>query len=238
MKIATFLALLALPFFTIAQELTATQVLNKSIAYHDPGGNWATFNDTLVINMKIPNMGDRYSQININIPENHFYIRATSDGNVTEYTVTNGECAVAFNGKKDPDLATQREFGVSCERAYMFKNYYSYLYGLPMKLKDQGTIIDPKVERVNFDGKDYQVITVSYDPKVGTDVWRFYFDPTTYAMEIYQFFKGDPEGAGKDTGEFILLTEESIIGGIKMPKNRAWYYNKQQKYLGTDFLLN
>jgi hypothetical protein len=27
------------------------------------------------------------------------------------------------------------------------KNYYTYLYGLPMKLNDAGTIINPMVER-------------------------------------------------------------------------------------------
>jgi hypothetical protein len=55
-------------------------------------------------------------------------------------------------------------------------------------------------------------------------------------MEVYQFFKGDPDGQGKDTGEYILLSELVSINGIKMPKNRAWYYNKDNTYLGTDIL--
>ena len=68
------------------------------------------------------------------------------------------------------------------------------------------------------------------------DVWFFYFDPGTYAMEIYQFYKGEPDGAGKDTGEYILLSGMEEVEGIKMPKTRAWYYNKDDKYLGTDIL--
>ena len=80
------------------------------------------------------------------------------------------------------------------------------------------------------------VLEAKYDEAVGSDVWYFYFDPSTYAMEIYQFYKGDPKGKGKDTGEYILLTEEVPIQDIKMPKNRAWYYNKDDKYLGTDIL--
>jgi ATP:corrinoid adenosyltransferase len=62
--------------------------------------------------------------------------------------------------------------------------------------------------------------------------WYFYFDPKTYAMEIYQFFK-----EGKDSGEYILLSELETINEVKMPKIRAWYYNKDDKYLGTDILL-
>lgn len=237
MKTVFSLLLFVLPFFTMAQSLTATQLLERSIKYHDPGNNWQHFNDTLVVNMKIPNNPDRLSTINIDLPGDLFYVKAINDGNITEYTVNKGNCDVSFNGAK-PDEATQREFGVNCERANVYKDYYTYLYGLPMKLKDPGAIIDPVVRYQNFEGKDYLQLKVTYDPAVGTDVWFFYFDPDTYAMEIYQFYKGDPDGAGKDTGEFILLTEESVISGIRFPKNRAWYYNKGAKYLGTDFLLN
>ena len=56
-------------------------------------------------------------------------------------------------------------------------------------------------------------------------------------MEIYQFFKTDASGKLKpDSGEYILLTEEATVNNIKLPKNRAWYYNKGDKYLGTDLL--
>ena len=54
-------------------------------------------------------------------------------------------------------------------------------------------------------------------------------------MELYQFYKTDDSGSEKtDSGEYILLSEEAMVNGIKMPKVRAWYYNKDEKYLGTD----
>ena len=56
-------------------------------------------------------------------------------------------------------------------------------------------------------------------------------------MEIYQFYKTDDNGNLKpDSGEYILLSELKTISNIKMPKNRAWYYNKNDKYLATDIL--
>ena len=51
-------------------------------------------------------------------------------------------------------------------------------------------------------------------------------------MEVYQFYHEEE----KNDGEFILLSDLEMVNGIKMPKNRAWYYNKEEKYLGTDFL--
>ncbi|WP_298507173.1 DUF6503 family protein, partial [uncultured Maribacter sp.] len=121
---------------------------------------------------------------------------------------------------------------INCSRTKMMKDYYTYLYGLPMKLKDPGTIIDSIVVRKSFKDKEYLVLKVTYDKEVGEDVWYFYFNPNTYAMEVYQFFHDE----SKNDGEYILLSDEEEIQDIKMPKNRAWYYNKDDKYLGTDIL--
>ena len=133
------------------------------------------------------------------------------------------------------NIATEEEKTankLSCERAKMYQNYYTYLYGLPMKLKDAGTIIHEKVALQNFKEKNYLVLKVSYEKEVGEDTWYFYFDPSTYAMEVYQFYHEEE----KNDGEFILLSGLETVNGMKMPKKRAWYYNKGEKYLGTDIL--
>ena len=114
----------------------------------------------------------------------------------------------------------------------MYQNYYTYLYGLPMKLKDPGTIITDKIVRKKMKGKTYLVLKATYKKEVGKDTWYFYFNPKTYAMEIYQFFHDE----AKNDGEYILLTGEETINEIKIPKNRAWYMNKDDKFLGTDIL--
>jgi hypothetical protein len=119
----------------------------------------------------------------------------------------------------------------------MYKDYYTYLYGLPMKLRDKGTNISETVERKTFKGKAYLVLKVTYDEAVGNDIWYFYFHPETFAMEIYQFFKTDETGnLEPDSGEYIMLSEIETINQIKIPKVRAWYYNKDDAYLATDIL--
>lgn len=218
--------------FSIAQELTGQELLAKAIQYHDPNGNWATFNGSLQITMETPKNPNRVSMININLPKEYFYVKATRAEKTTEYTVEKNDCKITFNGQTELSEAIKKENNLSCERANLFKNYYTYLYGLPMKLKDEGTIIDSKVQRKTFKGKEYLVLKATYKESVGKDTWYFYFDPKTYAMEVYQFFKDE----SKNDGEYILLTEETVINGIKMPKNRAWYYNKDGGYLGTDIL--
>ncbi len=214
-----------------SQELTGNQLLEKAIEYHDPDGNWETFTGKLLVTMTTPKKPKRVSEIHIDLPNEFFSVKATREKNTTEYVLNKNECSILFNGKSDLSEATKKEQHLSCDRAKLYKNYYTYLYGLPMKLKDDGTLIDENVVRKMFKGKEYLVLKASYTESVGKDTWYFYFNPKTYAMEVYQFFK-----EAKDSGEYILLSEEESINGVKMPKVRAWYYNKDDGYLGTDVL--
>ena len=214
-------------------QMTGEQLLDRAIQFHDPDGKWDTFNGILSVTMETPTRPDRNSAIHIDLPSEFFMVNAQQGKTLTRYTVHKGECGIQFNGRI-PTEAEKKEHKLSCDRANLYKNYYTYLYGLPMKLKDEGTNIDPKVEKKIFKGKEYLVLKVTYDQEVGKDTWFFYFDPTTYAMEVYQFLKNSEP----NTGEYILLTELSTVNGIKMPKKRAWYYNKDDKYLGTDILKN
>jgi len=214
------------------QSLTGVQLLEKAIAYHDPNGNWSTFNDILNVTMTTPDAPVRVSNITINLPSHFFQVKATKDGTTTEYTIDKGKCDIKLNGTSDLSEEELKTNNLSCERAKMYKNYYTYLYGLPMKLKDIGTIIHEKVETKSFKGKAYLRLKVTYDKSVGSDIWYFYFNPKTYALEVYQFFHDE----AKNDGEYILLSGIETINGIKMPKIRAWYTNKEEKYLGTDTL--
>lgn len=230
MKPFAFLVILILTVnIHYAQQITADELLEKAIAYHDPANNWPSFNGKLNIVMETPDNPNRVSEISIDLPGEYFFLKAKRDTVETQYELDQSRCKTSIIDSTDARRTP-------CETAKLYKNYYTYLYGLPMKLKDPGTIIDPKVLRKKFKGKEYLVIKASYEENVGSDVWFFYFDPKRYGMEIYQFFKGAPDGDGKDSGEYILLSEEVIINDIKMPKIRAWYYNKDDKYLGTDIL--
>ncbi len=229
-----YLLFSVLTFFTLlnssAQQITGTELLDKAIQYHDPNGKWESFNGTLNVVMETPNNPSRDSEIRINLPQEYFSVTAKRDTVTTTYTLDKEKCTTSIK-EVQPDAKR-----TPCETAELYKNYYTYLYGLPMKLKDPGTNISEKVLKKTFKEKEYLVLKVSYEEAVGSDVWFFYFDPSTYAMEIYQFYKGAPDAQGKNTGEYILLTEETTINEIKFPKNRAWYYNKDDKYLGTDKL--
>lgn len=237
MKNYVIIAFITLLFMSCEKELTSEQVLNNAIAYHDPNNIWNSFNSTFHVTMETPDAPNRESDIMLDNAVGGFYLKAVRDTTMVEYKVRGGNCNIAFNGSTTFTEEEAEANNLNCDRAKMYKNYYSYLYGLPMKLRDPGTHISETVERKTFKDKDYLVLKVTYDENVGSDIWYIYLNPETYAMEVYQFFKPDENGNQNNlSGEYILLSEEMVVNGIKMPKVRAWYYNKDDTYLGTDIL--
>ena len=215
-----------------AQELTGSELLDKAIAYHDPNQEWNSFKATLYVTMQTPKASERVSTISMDFRASQFGLKVAKDGDTYTYSFDGDDCKMTLNGATKISKADAEKFRLSCDRGAMMRNYYTYLYGLPMKLKDPGTNLDPKVLTKTFKGKEYKVLKVTYDVEVGDDIWYFYFDPNTYAMEVYQFFHEE----SKNDGEYILLSGMENVEGVLMPKTRKWYYNKDDTYLGVDVL--
>ena len=102
-----------------------------------------------------------------------------------------------------------------------------------MKLKDPGTIIDPKVTAIDFDGQKSLALRVTYEEAVGKDIWYFYFHPETYALIGYRFYHDE----SKNDGEYITLEGEESLSSLRLPKIRKWYTHKENKFLGADILV-
>lgn len=227
------LILVFINFFSAkSQEITASDLLDKAIEYHDPNDLWDIFQGKLFITMSYPDGRERLSVVEIDLPKESFKLTTTKEDNVIEQSLIKDDCTLILNGSTTISEEDKKEHRIGCERTKTMKNYYSYLYGLPMKLKDPGTQLDPLVQTKFFNGKEYLALKVTYDKNVGKDTWYFYFDPTSFAMEVYQFYHDE----SKNDGEYILLSGIEKVASIKMPKTRAWFYNKDDKHLGTDVL--
>ena len=214
------------------QKLNADALLNKTIKYHDPNSLWNEFKASFFVTMESAEGSLRKSKINLDLKHSFFNLSVKVDENQWTYSIDSGVCKLSFNGSQVINPEIEKKFGLNCERALMYRNYYTYLYGLPMKLKDPGTILSPKVLEKTINGLSYWVLKVNYKPEVGSDTWYFYFDKNSYALKKYQFFHDE----SKNDGEYIILENELEIAGIRMPKNRSWYYNSDNTYLGKDIL--
>jgi hypothetical protein len=233
MKYKYFLLILTLGSqFIFSQKMSGEDLLERAIAYHDPNGVWENFEGTFYVTMESPNRPTRKSKIKMDFQKTFFQLTVSIQDHTTVSTLDKGACSLLFDNQADFSEATEKEYRLTCDRAEMYRDYYTYLYGLPMKLKNSGTLIDPIVQEKKIDGIPHWVLRVTYDPQVGGDTWYFYFDQKTHALKQYQFFHDE----SKNDGEYIVLKEELLVNGIRMPQNRSWYYNSDDEFLGTDYL--
>jgi len=204
----------------LSAQAWAKDILASSIGYHDPEGNWEQFSGSFTIEVTSKDKPSFTREVIIDLSQEYFELIETRGDATKTYRIDKGVYATE-------DSLTQA-------RTLKLRDYHTYLYGLPMKLKDPGAQIDPKTERVIFHGRESIRMRVTYDPSVGSDTWYFYFNPENYALIAYQFYHNEAIG----DGEYILLEGLESVGGIKMPKIRSWYYNNDGSYIGTDELLS
>jgi hypothetical protein len=217
---------------TSAQKITGPDLVKKTIQYHDPNNNWSHFKGKLFIEMKMPEGSQRLSEVSIDLPQEYFKLSSLKNDNQIEHVVNKDNCSFTLNSKIEFSVEEVKTYNLTDTRARFMRNYYTFLYGLPMKLADPGTIIDPVVQKKEFMGKEYLVLKVKYEEGIGKDSWYFYFDPKTYAMEVYQFYHDET----KNDGEYIVLSAQEVYRGIKISKIRTCYENKDSRLLATDKL--
>lgn len=219
-------------FIVDAQNISGLELLDKSIAYHDADGTWNSQIVDLNLVETRPDGTARNTTISLNQQTGSFELHQLRGENEIWRKVMGEDCQHQLNGSAEIGFDDKKEFRLNCEYTQMIRGYYIYLWGLPMKLKDEGTIIADKVEMVEFQGSKYLSMKVTYQATVGKDIWYFYFNPENYALGGYRFYHDE---AAND-GEYITLEGEEIIKGIRYPKTRKWYINKDDKFLGSDRL--
>ena len=139
---------------------------------------------------------------------------------------------MTLDGRSEVTEEEKKTHRLSCERLTTMANYYTYLWGLPMKLRDPGTVLG-RVTATTFEDRLSTTSGSPTKPRVGEDIWYFYFDRETFALVGYRFYHDE----AKNDGEVIFLEDEVAAEGLRLPKKRTWVTHKDEKILGTDTLV-
>ncbi|WP_075352407.1 DUF6503 family protein [Algoriphagus marinus] len=198
---------------TPTDQLSGPELIRKSIEFHDPNQLWPKLKATFkfIDSLPAPRESRSYSVSFENNLSKMVYRNTTLN-----YIVWNDSVQV-FQGEIDN------------EQAIRMRNYYTYLWGLPMKLRDPATQIDQEVKREELNGNSYLVVRVPYEK----DIWYFYINPESFRMEAYKFYQDEPN----QKGEIIYLDGLIEFKGLKIPANRTWYRTETPEFLGTDKLI-
>lgn len=217
---------------TVGELPDAQTLIAKSISYHDPDELFLSTAVQLRFSDERPGSEPREAQVVIDVPNQRFEMVRSGEREIAGIVDPN-QCLMTLDGRADPTDQEREAFRLSCDRIRMFRDYYTYLWGLPMKLKDKGTQLgEPFTDQ--FNGQPVVAIRVQYDPGVGSDTWYFYFQPSTHALVGYRFYHDESQ----NDGEYIVLQNEVQGHGMRLPKSRAWYTHQGDEWLGTDHLLS
>lgn len=220
--------------FAQKQVMDARNLLEKSIAYHDPQGNWPGFSGTIYLRGQLPERKPSYSVISFNNKKDLYKATRKIHGKMITGGVSQGACFAQINGDSHLSTESVEIYHLECEEILKMRNFHLHMLGMPMKLLEPGIRIEPKVRMTSFDGISCYELTVRYHKSAARESWKYYFNPNTYALKGYRYSPGDTrEGVN---GDFVILEDELEIDEIKFPKLRKWY-NAAHSPIGTDELM-
>lgn len=214
-------------------QSAADSLLARSIEFHDPQGRWGRDTVRLAWN-GTGAQGEERSVFDISIfPDGGtFEMSGRYRGSAIEYATRAGRMTTRVEGSADVDDETRENLRLARDGGMFWRDYFSYLAGLPMKLRDPGTIIDPEPISTEFMGRPVDAVRVTYDPEVGGDTWYFYFDPDSAELVGCRFYHDE---AAND-GEYIVFEGLIEAGGMRIPRKRSWYVNADDRFLGDDLI--
>jgi hypothetical protein len=211
----------------------AESIVAESIGHHDPQGKWVTGTFHLALEESRPDGSVRETWLVVDNARGRFELVSEREGRSIAGEIDADGCVWRLDGSTDFTAEEREEFGLTCERLERTRNYYVYLWGMPMKLRDPGTRIGEEVKETEFDGRAALEVRVTYSEEVGSDTWYFYFDPGSQALIGYRFYHDEE---ARD-GEYITLEGTAEGAGLRIPMKRAWYMHQEDEYLGTDELV-
>ncbi len=214
-----------------AVDAPAAQLVERSIAFHDPGGVWGSRAIEMVWFGTGSDGGERVSvELGFGADESDFALSGRYAGASIEYETTRESWSASVDGQPSPDEEARARMRLDREDGMFWRSYYGFLAGLPMKIADPGARLDPEVAETTFEGREVHAVRVTYDPDVGGDIWYFYFDPATAELVGCRFYHDE----SANDGEYITFEGRAEGGGLRLPRYREWYTNDGDRFLGSD----
>ncbi|GIV61713.1 MAG: hypothetical protein KatS3mg044_0579 [Rhodothermaceae bacterium] len=210
----------------------AEEVLRRSLAYHDPDGQWWTRTHRFTLRETRPGGSDRVTTFTIE-PGGGFFYRSERDGHVVEARWDGTTCSATFDGSAEIPENVRTRYRLTCDGIRWWQAYYGFMHSLPMNLTSPGTRLNPVAADTTFLDRRVWALRVTYDEPVGTDTWYVYVDPVTYALVGCRFYHDE----AKNDGEYIVFEGEVARAGFRIPETLRWYVNADGRFLGADKIV-
>lgn len=195
---------------------TAQDIVEASIKFHDPKNKWANLNAEFLFESKF--------SFNDSVPEE---LQVTIDVQKNDFQYHNLDRKVNIQYPQESCIILQGEG--TCEGYRWTKNFYTYVWGLPMKLQDSEARIQEGFSSDTINNIPLNVVAVHYE----NENFKFYFDQKSSELKFFSFIKNNAE----KHGEFIELRGLFEYNEIKFPAVKEWRESDSKKLIGTNEVI-
>lgn len=213
----------------------AGRLVARSIAFHDPDGLWGEAPIRLAWHGTDAEGEERMAlDLRFAPGVDSFSLQGSYAGRSLAYRAGAAGWSATVDGRaaSELDSTVRGRMGLVRDDGLFWRNYFGFLAGLPMKIRDPGARLDSATAGTRFDGREVRSVRVTYDPEVGGDVWTFYFDPTTAALVGARFDHDE----GANDGEYLVFEGLATDSTLRLPRERRWYVDADDRFLGTDVI--
>ncbi len=215
--LVTIISLIFLNHYSTAGSLSAEEIIDKSVTFHDPSNNWHKLHARFMFVSKFKNnpFPTENLAITINNPKNEFKYQNIQRNFEASFTPNNCK-TISKTG--------------DCNNYTWTKNFYTYVWGLPMKLKDTGVKIDSSYTTEVLHNQKCYKVSVQYP----AENYFFYFRCSDFELVAFSFLKNDSSGHG----EFVEMSGKYIFNNITFPRKRVCKELVTKKILGENSVIN
>lgn len=200
----------------IPVTLSAEEIHEKCIQYHDPTGVWDTYKGKM---HHVTVFARNYvvtETIEFDKPNNYYLSTAFQDFGIIKRGMDKGKHFFSLNDDTIVSQQIKDNWGLSKEGINRFKNQHLGHFGMPMLLKTAGMTITKNAEIVKFDGRDCYALTFTGVPgKVIDPIFEatmtLHIDHTSFCLRgYYWIFNENAKFTAVYSGEIA-------INGLKIP---------------------
>ncbi|MFA0964572.1 DUF6503 family protein [Roseivirga sp. BDSF3-8] len=200
----------------------AGSLLQKTLAFHDPGNRWPAYTATITQQSRRLNQADtsevRTRQVSLDSSLGSFSMESDAGGYTLRRVVMEDSLCLSEWDRPGISAEDSTAMSLTCEGAENYRNYFRYLIGLPMVLQDSATVLSEETGTEELFGETYQTLRVNYLPEGEHPEWTFFIDTVDYHLAAARFVKPDR------TGEYIVFGDMEEHRGIKHFGSFMWHY--------------
>ena len=214
-------------------DITAQEIWDKTITYHDPLGKWDSFGGEMHMVTVIGKNNVVEEIIEINKPENFYKCTWINGDDKLIKGMKDNSYFYSINENQAPSDELLKAYGFTDDNTALYKEHHTSHFGLPMELKSSGMTLDDHVELIEYDGRECYALTFIGLPEnvkhsYYEGKWILYVDAVNFAMRGIQL-----EELAEYPPSYAILSGEIIINGVKIPHTKAAFKSEDNSHSWT-----